>query len=114
MQIPPESPCIYFVMTGFSYRWYGKVVQKIKKNIRLAFFHKQGFLCTSVLNISEYKFAFPYLVDADVFNFKEGITAVLVFTSQNGVPVSPLGRGCDVSKRYTSSANTCAVHYLLK
>jgi hypothetical protein len=57
------------------------------KNIGLEFFQKDGFLCTSVLNISEYKFAFPYLVTMDVFNFKEGITAVLVATSQNGVPV---------------------------
>jgi hypothetical protein len=50
----------------------------------------------------------------NVFNFKEGIIAVLVATSQNGVPVFPLERGCDVAKRHTSSANTCAVHYLLK
>jgi hypothetical protein len=89
------------------------MVSKVTQNIRLEFFNKEGFLCSSVLNISEYKFAFPYLVTTDVFNSKEGITAVLVATSQNGVPVFPFERGCDVSKHHTSSASTCAVHYLM-
>jgi len=68
-------------------KWFRKL-----KNIELEYFQKEEFLCTSVLNISEYKFASPYLVTTDVFNFKEEINAVLVATSQNGVPVFPFER----------------------
>jgi hypothetical protein len=60
------------------------------------------------------KFSFPYSDTMEVFNFTEGITAVIVATNQNGVPVFPFERECNVSKHHTSSANTCAVHYLLK
>jgi hypothetical protein len=49
-------------MTVFSYRWHGKVAQKIIKH-KIGIFTEAGFfLSTPVLNISENKFGFPYLV----------------------------------------------------
>jgi hypothetical protein len=54
------------------------------------------------------------LVTLDVFNFKEGITAVIVAANENGVPVFFFERERDVSKHHPSSANTCALYYSLK